>query len=245
MNWQPILRNQWFQLCLVAAVCSAGAGLFDLATIPGKQPPPTLLPTPYITPRPSAAPVAAVVQLHAKKSGHWIVDASGAADSDSRDLYQVVGSAVSGDTITIRPGRYEASLVINKDLALVGEGIAPANPLVFFNRDQFNVVDVEGGHVTFSNLRIEQDFNTTFAAFYCGKQARVEVANCSVTSKSTNNVSVADDAQLDVRDSFFRSSEVGYGMLFLGRAHGTVTHSNFIGNRIGLEAQNQSQRQSR
>ena len=103
------------------------------------------------------------------------------------------------------------------------------------------MVDVEAGHVTFSNLRIEQDFNTTYAAFYCGKQARVEIANSSVTSKSTNNVSVADDAQLDVRDSLFRSSEIGCGILFLGRAHGTVTHSNIIGNRIGLEAQNQAQ----
>jgi hypothetical protein len=68
--------------------------------------------------------VPAVVQLHAKKTGHWIVDASGDADSDSRDLAQVVGSAANGDTITIRPGRYEASLVISKDLALVGEGTA-------------------------------------------------------------------------------------------------------------------------
>ncbi len=241
MNWQIILRNQWFQLCLVAAVCSAGAGIYDLATMSSTNPLPTPIPTPFITPRPSVAPVPFVAQLHAKKPGHWIVDASGGADSDSHDLAQVVGSAANGDTITIRPGRYEASLVINKDLALVGEGTPPANPLIFSNRDQVNVIDVEGGHVTFFNLRIEQDFGTTFAAFYCGKQARVEVATCSVTSKSSNNVSAADDAQLDARDSFFRSSEIGSGVLFLGRAHGTVIRSNVSGNRIGLEAQNQAQ----
>ncbi len=243
MNWQVILRNQWFQLCLIAALCSAGAGIYDLATILTKNPPvPTPFPSPasYMTPHQSVAPSPTFVQLRAKKAGHWIVDASGAADSDSRDLVQVVGSAAAGDTITIRPGRYEASLVINKDLALIGEGTSPGNPLIFSNRDQYNVVYAQGGHLTFSNLRIEQDFNATFAAFYCGKQAHVELTNCSIASKSAYSVSVGDDAQLDARDSFFTSSEIGYGILYSGRARGTVTRSNITGNKFGLEVQNQS-----
>ena len=184
--------------------------------------------------------MAPIAQLHAKKAGHWIVDASGGADSDSRDLYQVVESAANGDTVTIRPGRYEASLVINKDLALAGEGTSPANPLIFSNRDQYNVINVQAGHVTLSNLQIAQDFSATFAALYCAKQARVELSNCSITSKSTYGVSAGDDAQLDARDSLFRSSDIGYGMLYFGRAHGTVTRSNIIGNKFGLEVQNQS-----
>ena len=103
------------------------------------------------------------------------------------------------------------------------------------------MVYVQAGHVTFSNLRIEQDFNASFAAFYCGKQAhRRAQLIAPITSKSTYNVSVGDDAQLDARESFFKSSEIGYGMLFLGRAHGTVTRSNIIGNKFGLEVQNQS-----
>jgi hypothetical protein len=237
MNWQGILRNQWFQLCLVAAICSGGAGIFDLATISTKNPPtPVPSPSPFSGPHPSLA----FVPLHAKKTGHWIVDASGAGDSDSRNLAQVVGSAAAGDTVTIRPGRYEAGLAIDKDLALIGEGTYPANPLIFFNRDQYNVVFVQAGHVTFSNLQIEQDFNTSFAAFYCGKQAHVEFTSCSVRSKSAYCVSVVDEAQLEARDSLFTSSEIGYGILFSGRTHGTVTRSNIVGNKFGLEVQNQS-----
>jgi hypothetical protein len=242
MNWQVLLRNQWFQLCLAAALCSAGAGIYDLATVPAKNSPPYPPPSPgqYVTPHPSANPSPAFVQLRAKKAGHWIVDASGAGDSDSRALSQVVGSAANGDTITIRPGRYEASLVIGKDLAFVGEGTAPANALIYFNQDQFNVVHIEAGHVTFSNLRIEQDFNTSFAALYCAKQAHIELTNCTVTSKSAYSVSVGDDTQFDARDSAFSSSEIGYGVIYSGRAHGAMTRCHIFGNKFGLEVENQS-----
>src|ERR1700722_1043889 len=242
MNWQVIVRNQWFQLCLAAALCSAGAGIYDLATSTPKNSSPSPGPTPvqYITPRPSLNPSPVFAQLRAKNAGHWIVDASGAGDSDSRNLSQVVGSAANGDTVTIRPGRYEASLVINKDLAFIGAGTSPADTMIFVNRDQLNVVHIEAGHVTFSNLQIEQDFNTSFAALYCASQAHVELTNCLVTSKSAYSVSVGDDARLDARDSAFSSSAIGYGLIFSGRAHGTTTRCNIAGNKFGLEVENQS-----
>jgi Right handed beta helix region len=242
MNWQVIVRNQWFQLCLAAALCSAGAGIYDLATSTPKNSSPTPGPTPvqYITPRPSLNPTPVLAQLRAKNVGHWIVDASGAGDSDSRNLSQVVGSAANGDTITIRPGRYEVSLVINKDLAFIGGGASPAETMIFFNRDQLNVVHIEAGHVTFSNLQIEQDFNTSFAALYCVQRAHVELANCSVTSKSTFGVSVGGDAQFDARDSAFSTSEIGNGVSYYERAHGTVTRCRITGNKFGLDVENQS-----
>jgi hypothetical protein len=242
MNWQAIVRNQWFQLCLAAALCSAGAGIYDLATNTPKNSAPIPGPTPVqsITPRPFLNPSPVFAQLHAKNAGHWIVDASGTGDSDSRNLSQVVGSAANGDTVTIRPGRYEASLVINKDLVFIGAGTSPAETIIFMNRDQLNVVHIEAGHVTFSNLQIEQDFNTSFAALYCVQQAHVELANCAVTSKSTYGVSVGDDAQFDARDSAFSSSEIGNGVSYFVRAHGTVTHCSIMGNKFGLEVENQS-----
>jgi hypothetical protein len=235
MNWQAILRNQWFQLCLAAAICSAGAGIYDLAAGSSRNP----LPTPSPSPSPPPYVTPPLVPLIAKQAGHWIVDASG-GDSDSRDLAQVVASAANGDTVTIRPGRYEAMLVINKDLAFVGKGSSPADTLIFFNQDQLNVIDVEAGHVTFSNLQIEQDFNTTFAALYSGKQAHLELTNCSVTSRSTYDLSVGADVQLDARDSAFSSSDIGYGVVFQERAHGTLTRCNIMNNKFGLQVQNQS-----
>ena len=238
MNWQVILRNQWFQLCLVAAICSAGAGIFDLATI-STPPNPTPAPTPYSSPNkpPSPAPVA---QLHPKKPGHWIVDASGATDADSGNLQQVVASAAQGDTVTIRPGRYEARLGIDKDLTLVGEGISPAIPLIFSNRDQSNVIQIWAGHVTLSNLQIEQDFKANYAALFCDKQAHAELTHCSVTSNGTFGTVADQDAQLDVSESSFTSSSIGNGLVYSGRAHGTVIRTSFTNNKSALEAQNQA-----
>jgi hypothetical protein len=254
MNWQSILRNQWFQLCLAAAICSAGAGIYDLATgTPKNQPPsqtqyatppipsPAQLPQPLesVTPPPDN-PSPPIVQLRAKQAGRWIVDASTGGDSDSGDLSHVVASAANGDTITIRPGRYEASLVINKDLTFVGLGSSPADTLIYSNRDQVNVVRIEAGHVTFTDLQIEQDFNAESFALICVNQAHVELTKCSVTSKSTYGVSVGEDIQLDARDSAFSSTQTGFGIIFQGRAHGTMTRCNILGNEYGLEVRDQS-----
>jgi hypothetical protein len=238
MNWQVILRNQWFQLCLVAALCSAGAGIFDLATL-STPPNPTPSLTPYSSPSkpPSPAPLA---QLHPKTSGHWIVDASGAADADSGNLQQVVASAAQGDTVTIRPGRYEARLLIEKDLTFVGEGTSPSTPLIFSNRDRSNVIEIQSGHVNLSNLQVEQDFNADFAALFCGKRSHVELSHCSVTSRGVFGAAATEDAQLDVSDSSFSSSQIGNGLVYQGRAHGAVTRTNFFGNRSGLAVENQS-----
>jgi hypothetical protein len=108
------------------------------------------------------------------------------------------------------------------------------------NQDQLNVVHIEAGHVTFTNLQIEQDFNASFAALYCVRQAHVELTNTAVTSKSTYSVSVGDDAQLEARDSAFSSSEIGYGVIYTGRAHGVMTRCHIFGNKFGLEVENQS-----
>jgi hypothetical protein len=256
MNWQAILRNQWFQLCLAAAICSAGAGIYDLATEGSKNSAPYTAPTPsplpYLKPPSPAESVAPppsdnqsppIARLRAKQAGHWIVDASGGGDSDSAELSQVVESAANGDIVTIRPGRYEASLVISRDLAFVGQGSSPADTLIYFNRDQANVVRIEAGHVTFADLQIEQDFNSETTAFVCAKQARVELTNCSVTSKSTYGVSVGEDVQLVARDSAFSSSETGYGVIFQGRSRGTMTRCNIRGNQYGLEVRDQSHAQ--
>jgi parallel beta helix pectate lyase-like protein len=239
MNWQVILRNQWFQLCLVAALCSAGAGIFDLATISSPPNPKPPSPAPSSSPSKPSSP-APLAQLYPKTSGHWIVDASGAADSDSRNLGQVVASAAQGDTVTIRPGRYEASLEIDKDLKLVGEGTSPATPLIFFNRDQSNVILILAGHVTLSNLQIEQDFNGIYAALFCGKQSAVELSHCSVTSKGVFGAAANEDAQLEVSDSSFRSSPMGNGLVYQERARGAVTNTSFIDNKSGLQVENQS-----
>ena len=162
MNWQVIVRNQWFQLCLAAALCSAGAGIYDLATSTPKNSSPSPGPAPvqYITPRPSLNPSPVFVQLRAKNAGRWIVDASGAGDSDSRNLAQVVGSAANGDTVTIRPGRYEASLFINKDLAFIGSGTSPAETMIFINQDQLNVVHINVADLSAQTAGRDTDVRT-------------------------------------------------------------------------------------
>ena len=71
MNWQVILRNQWFQLCLAAALCSAGAGIYDLASIPAKnsEPIPAPSPAPYTNRRALlCSPSPAFVAVSCEKS---------------------------------------------------------------------------------------------------------------------------------------------------------------------------------
>lgn len=245
MNWRSVLSNQWFQLCLTTAICAAGAGLYDLSQttshlVTRASPTPSQLaagPTPTST----ASRPPDVSRLHAKTRGHWIVDSAGAPDADGQDLNQIVASANNGDTISIRPGTYQVSVVIDKDLILTGTAELAQGPVIEGQGEKSNVFNVSGGHVIFSNLRIEKDVDDALAAIYCGNEASVDLVNCAVSSKGLYCVAAHGDSQLTVRGCSFRSSNVGHGVEYFERSHGNVLDSQFIENKWGLVSIDQSQ----
>jgi hypothetical protein len=61
-----------------------------------------------------------------------------------------------------------------------------------------------------------------------------------VTSKGLVGAAATEEAQLDVSDSIFRSSPIGNGLVYQGKARGAVTRTNFSDNRSGLQVENQS-----
>ena len=250
MNWRAVVSNQWFQLCLMAAICSGSAGIYDLSkTRPypigagsggAGSPSPARSAAGLPTSTSSASRGLEVPRLHAKTPGHWIADSAGAPDTDGQDLNQILASADNGDTISIRAGTYQVSVVIDTDLTVAGMGDPAQSPIIQSKTEKSNVFNVSGGHVTLSNLRIEKAGADVSAAIYCGNESRVELVNCSVSSQGLYCVAVRGDCQLNARGCSFRSANVGHGIEYFERTHGNLLDSQFIENKWGLVSVDQS-----
>lgn len=88
-----------------------------------------------------------------RKSGEWVVDQAGGAGSDTTSLRDAVFSAVSGDTILLRPGDYADGLDLGgKDLTLRGSG-ARRDEVRIVLTDQPTLL-VSGGTTRLENLSI-------------------------------------------------------------------------------------------
>lgn len=83
---------------------------------------------PAASPSPAAP---AQPKLQARTPGRWVVDAAGAAGSDTRSLAAALASAADGDTIVVRPGTYDESLKVAKAVTIdaqEGAEVAPPTP---------------------------------------------------------------------------------------------------------------------
>lgn len=63
-------------------------------------------------------------------SSTWIVDANNGPGTDFTQISAAIAAAAPGDTLLVLPGQY-ASFVLDKPLAIVGQGTAPANEALF------------------------------------------------------------------------------------------------------------------
>jgi len=141
-----ILRNQWFLLFSLLAIVSLGTTVFDIGS--GR-----------FAPRPNHGPISSqskswnndlatertptsasptpnlnIPVLKPKTSGKWIVDASGSAEADSRELSAVIANASDGDTIMLQPGEYKGEVTISKSVHVIGvtdqKGAGGALPVI-------------------------------------------------------------------------------------------------------------------
>lgn len=236
IEWQSLAPNPWFQLCALVAVLSGGMTIYNLTqhsqtvagdgTTPAPGPPPISITTP--TPPPT---------LKAKARGHWIVDANGATDADSRDLREVVANLADGDTVTLRPGSYQGGFNVTKSATFVGQG---ANQSAVSVHTSFqDTVTVSGKSASFENLTIGQDSpGDQFHALHCIGVSHVELSRSLIGSKGEFGALVSDTASLDAHNSSFQTSGIGCGLVLENNSHGALRSCAFSSNRWGLHALN-------
>jgi Right handed beta helix region len=237
IDWQSLAPNPWFQLCALVAVLSGGTTVYNLTQHPepiggggggGATPPPSPPPISISTPPP--APV-----IRAKSSGHWIVDANGAADSDGRDLRTVVANAADGDTVTLRTGSYDGGFNVAKSVHFIGQGANSGAVLIHANLQ--DTITVSGKSVVFENLTIGLDSpGEQLHTLHCVGTSHVELNHSFIGSKATFGVLMSDNASLDAHDSTFQTAGAGCALDFENNSHGNLLRCGLSSNRWGLEA---------
>jgi parallel beta-helix repeat protein len=240
IDWQSLAPNPWFQLCALVAVLSGGTTIYNFAQHPdpiggggGGTPPPGPPPISIATPTP--APV-----LKAKTHGHWIVDANGASDSDSRDLRAVAANLADGDTVTLRPGSYQGGFNVAKSVHFVGQGGNMGAVSIHSNAQ--DTITVSGKTVSLENLTLALDSpGDQIRTLHCVGTSHTELNHDIVESKARIDALVSDHASLDAHDSTFQTEGGGCGLKYEGNAHGALLRCAFSSNRWGLEALNAAQ----
>ena len=242
IDWQSLIPNPWFQLCALVAVLSGGTTIYNLTQHSerigggGATPPPTPPPINITTPPP--APV-----LTAKARAYWVVDANGAADSDSRDLHTVVANLVDGDSVTVRPGIYQGGFNVSKSVHFIGQG---ANPLATAIRSSVgDTITVSGKNVSFENLVIAMDSpGDQLHALHSVGASHVELNRVLIDSKAIYGAMVIENASLDARDSTFQTGRAGCGLDLENNAHGSLLRCALSSNRWGLQVINSARAQA-
>jgi hypothetical protein len=237
IDWQSLAPNPWFQMCALVAVLSGGTTIYNLTQHPapiggggGDTPAPNPAPISITTPPP--APV-----LKAKTAGHWIADANGASDADSRDLRTVAANLADGDSVTLRAGNYQGGFNVTKSVHFIGQGANLA--AVSIHASFQDTVTVSGKNVSFENLTISLDSaGDQLHALHCVGASHVDLSRSLIDSKAVFGALVSDNASLDARDSTFQTAGAGCGLDFESNAHGSLLRCAFLSNRWGLQALN-------
>jgi len=242
IDWQALAPNPWFQLCALVAVLSGGMTIYNFTQHSehigggGATPPPNPPPISITTPTP-------VPTLKAKAPGHWIVDANGAADADSRDLRTVVANLVDGDSVSLRPGIYQGGFNVSKSVHFIGQGANPAS--VSIHTSFQDTITVSGKNVSFENLTINLDSpGDELHALHCVGASHVELNRVLVDSKALYAARAIENASLDAHDSTFQTARAGCGLDYENNAHGSLVRCAVLSNRWGLQVLNSARAQA-
>jgi Right handed beta helix region len=236
MKWRALLQNQWFQLCLLVAVLSGAATIYNTV----KLTPPSgtaSRPSPSSTP----PPLPSVRKIRPKKSGQWVLDASGARDSDSKDIQVVAASLTEGDVVTVRPGTYTGSCEIAMSARFIGPPPGTDVATIRSVEPKRAGISISGKKVSLENLSINLEAPGDAAVVRIVGASQVEMTNCSTSTQAKFGVYVHENASLTAENSHFQASGMGCCLKYEGTSRGSLRRCTFSGGQWGLEATNAAQ----
>ncbi|MBI5882218.1 MAG: right-handed parallel beta-helix repeat-containing protein [Elusimicrobia bacterium] len=226
-----LIKDPWFVLAAVLAATSGGATFSGRAagrtapagTASASAPAPSsaasgaasVFPSASVPPAfpTSASGAGPSIQgqgftriLQAKTPGRWIVDAAKAKDSDTDSLGDAVANAKDGDSIILRPGRYQGGLRIEKSLAIVGEP-GQGTPPVIEAAGGFTIESLQGD-LRLESVVVRQGASSSGRGAIQAKSGSLTLKKVQVESESGDGL-FNWGAKLVIEASSFRSKEYG------------------------------------
>lgn len=208
MKWRALLKNQWFQLCLLVAMLSGAATIYNAVKS---------TPSSGTASRPSPTPPS-IHKIRPKKPGQWILDASGARDSDGKDIQVVAANLTDDDLVTVRPGTYTGNCEIAASARLVGPASDSGVATIRSVDPKHTGMSISGKKVSLENLSIKFEATGDDPAVRIGGDAQVEMTNCSISTQSKVGVFVRENASLTATNCTIDNSH-SYGIAISGEAH--------------------------
>lgn len=258
-----LLTDAWFQLCLVTAAISGALTLFNAfeknRPAPGgaSQPIAAASPGPIPTAAAPSKPVESAMfakdppatlvtqkenatpPLTPKTPGQWIVDATGAGDSDSTTIQPVLTSARSGDLVLVRAGTYRETIELGTSQITL-RGIARAGEKAVIEGFGQATITMNAGKAAVENLTIMQVGGGNFRAVDIRGTSSLTLRNCDIAS-TTDTAIVAEAERLRVENCTVTSTEAKAGIGLKKGTEGEMVNCEIFGNAtVGIAVESGS-----
>jgi len=239
-----LLKNQWFLLLVLLALVSLGTTVFNLASgrfasglskwtipSPSKTEDNGLAKesNPSSTTRVRSSNIGTVKP---KTPGKWIVDASGSANADTKELSVVTANLLDGDTVLLQPGEYKGEVTISKSVHFIGaSNQGGANPVV--HGSLADALTITGSHVVLENLVVKQDNPGNLYGVLVDQEGSLEMVKCTIQAHSKFGVDVLKQAKIVAHDSTFETFGTGSGITVEENGRGTLERCTIANNAWG------------
>ena len=217
-DFGALVRNQWVIVCSLVGLVALCTTIVDVFT--GKFGSSTVTQNQNNNQATNQASPQQQVVSKPKHGRQWVLDSTGAGDSDAKDFVQILNTLQDGDTIEVRAGSYDGPLTLAKSVVVTGDTDQKTGARASIHYSGGNGCAITGGQVTLQNFDFSETSEGGSVLISAGSQSVVQIKNCNLVSRGSHCVGALENAQLTLQDSSLRTLGKGYGCYVkIGRAH--------------------------
>jgi len=234
-DFGALIRNQWVIVCSLVGLVALCTTVVDVFT--GKFGSSTTVENQSNNQAPigggTPANLTTSQQPVVSKPKHgrqWVLDSTGAGDSDAKDFAQIVNNLQDGDTIEVRAGSYNGPLSLAKSVIVTGDTDQKTGARASIHYSGGTGCAITGGQVTLQNFDVSETSEGGSVLISASAQSVVQIKNCNLISRGSHCVGTLENAQLSLQDSSLRTLGKGYGCYIKGNAKATIERCTFEEN---------------
>jgi hypothetical protein len=227
-DFGALVRNQWVIVCSLVGLVALCTTIVDVFT--GKFGSSTVTQNQNNNQATNQASPQQQVVSKPKHGRQWVLDSTGAGDSDAKDFVQIINNLQDGDTIEVRAGSYDGPLTLAKSVVVTGDTDQKTGARASIHYSGGNGCAITGGQVTLQNFDFSETSEGGSVLISAGSQSVVQIKNCNLVSRGSHCVGALENAQLTLQDSSLRTLGKGYGCYVKGNAKATIERCTFEEN---------------
>ncbi len=178
------------------------------------------------------APLREVMDSKESKTT-WVVDPKHKGEITT--ITKAISLAKAEDTIHVRPGIYDESLLIDKPLEIIGDGELGE---IVIRTSGTSVVQFKSTFGCFSNMALQQLSGGNWPCVNIS-QGRLELHDCDITSHSSSCIAIGN-AEPNIHDNIIHDGN-DIGILLSKNSGGIIENNKIFGNALaGVEIRGKS-----